>query len=73
MKLEYVATSLSISGGALLALADPSLVPHSLLLQIAGGTLWSIYSIRTHQIPLLIVNLCFILIEMIGVYRWYTI
>ena len=68
---EHVATTLSIAGAILLAAGSPALMPASLLLQILGGLLWCYYAQRTGQRPLLLVNVAFILIELIALVNWY--
>ena len=70
IRLEHYATALSITGAILLAVGWPSLMVASLVIQIAGGILWCVYSVQSHQRPLLLVNCAFIAVELIGVYNW---
>ena len=68
--VEYLATALSITGAILLAIGLPILVPLSLLVQIAGGLLWCVYAHTTDQMPLLTVNIAFIIVEIVGLINW---
>lgn len=70
IRIDHIATAFSIVGAILLSAGLPSLVPASLIIQILGGILWSAYAIKTAQKPLLIVNIAFIIVELIGVWRW---
>lgn len=70
VKRKWWAVILLIIGGIMLAgkLPVPLFIPYVLFFFGHGGMLHSFY--EKHDIPMVIVNLVWVLIDMLGMYRW---
>lgn len=69
-EIDILATIASLVGAVLTASGKPSWMPASLLTYVIGSIFWSIYAFNTHQIPLLVLNITFIIVELYGLWRW---
>lgn len=70
LEIDVIATAASIIGAILTASGKPSWMPASLTVYIIGSVFWGIYAFQTNQMPLLVLNVVFILIEGWGLYKW---
>lgn len=68
--LEWLAVALSIVGALYMTTGKPKHVPYSLLSYLLGSVLWSIYAVQTSQLSLLILNIFFIVVETIALFKW---
>lgn len=67
--LEWVTCSLTLLGSILLS-TNTFLSPYAFIIMMATNVLFVYLFINTKQIPLVLLNVAFIIIHGVGIYRW---
>ena len=67
--LEICSTVVSLSAGAIIALAPSQYIKYSMVLWLIGSVLWMYYSYINQLMGLMIVSSCYIVIEAAGLIK----
>jgi len=64
--IDIIATAFSLIGAVLTASGKPSWMPASLVTYVIGSLFWGVYAYQTNQMPLLMLNVVFVVVELYG-------
>lgn len=68
--IDIVASIFGITGSIILAIGKKEYVKYAYIFYWAGSACWIIFSLNIGLYSLLVVNITFIVVEIIGFFRW---
>ncbi len=68
--IDMIAPIASLSAAFLMSRGNVRLIPYAYILYILGSILWILVGIHASLNSLVFTNVCFILLEVVALYKW---